>query len=360
MKKIIFAIFICSFNLPASAIDYNDFPPNLQQILNERIAELKSNGGICIAGSVIMSDETNIGSGKDVKVNFLKNVDKPIDIYDGGWFIMDRTLKSDSYAGLGKLVLRAFGYDPIDASIAVLKGQITYVEYVMQKTPAEKLTAITGKVVNDQNEPMVGIRVNLDFPYAYSVANEHPMISKITESNGRYLFENLSETEYNLYIAATSGYAGVSANTAPAKGKTAIKDIKLYKNLSIIIDYVYQAEPNNSSFTEGDLQTGTLEWVNGHEGVDFSDGRVEGYDSQSLRDIEMRQDQGWLNFQIFYVNGQNGFYDAGAVDFESVTEAAQTGYSTDGKPCVIGHTYVVRTYESNYAKFVVISISGSK
>jgi hypothetical protein len=48
------------------------------------------------------------------------------------------------------------------------------------------------------------------------------------------------------------------------------------------------------------------------------------------------------------------------VDFDSVTEAAQTGYSTTARPCVVGHTYVVRTYENKYAKFVVRSISVNK
>jgi hypothetical protein len=100
--------------------------------------------------------------------------------------------------------------------------------------------------------------------------------------------------------------------------------------------------------------------LNGQGGIDFSDGKVEGYEPNSLRDIEMRQDQGKLKFQNFYVNGKNGFYDAGDVDFESITEAAETGYSTTAKPCIIGHTYIVRTYESNYAKFVVRSISGSE
>jgi hypothetical protein len=48
------------------------------------------------------------------------------------------------------------------------------------------------------------------------------------------------------------------------------------------------------------------------------------------------------------------------VDFESVTEAAENGYYTGTRPCVVGHVYVVRTYENNYAKFVVRSISVSK
>lgn len=99
--------------------------------------------------------------------------------------------------------------------------------------------------------------------------------------------------------------------------------------------------------------------MNGSDGVDFSDGKVEGYEPNSLRDLEMFQDQGKLKFRISYANGQgNGFYDKGEVDFDSVIEAPVSGYSIDAKPVTVGHTYVVKTYENNYAKLIVNSISG--
>lgn len=359
MKKIIFCLIIWVLNLPAAAIDYNDFPPNLQQILNERIAEVNANGGICVAGGVTMSDEAYIGSGKDVKVNFCQGVDEQLWIYDGGWFIMSRTLQNISYPGPAKLVLRAFGYDPIDASIAVGQKQITYVEFVMRKTPAEKLASISGAIVNDQNEPIEGAMVNISFPLAYYVVNEQPRMSINTEPNGHYSFEDLSITEYHLWVLSPSGHAPSAFDVTPIAGKTTIKNLKLYKNRSIVIDYVYQAD-GSRSFTGGEIQSGTIEWVNGHEGVDFSDGKAEGYEQDSLRDIEMRQDRDSLKFQIFYANGKNGFYDAGVIDFESLTEAAESGYTTGAKPCIVGHTYVVRTYEGNYAKFIVTSISDSE
>lgn len=359
MKKIIFCIIVL-FNLPAWAIDYNDFPPALQQILDQRTTELASKGGIFVAGNVAASDGAYFGSGKELKVNFSQWVDTPLDIYDSGWFIMKCTLPANSNYGPAKIILRAFGYDPIDATIVASEGKITYVEYVMQKTPAENLATITGIVTNDQNEPVGGVSVNLTFPYAY-VPPENPMMSAITEPNGRYSFENLSATEYDLYIAGASKYAGVAAYFTPAKGKTTVKDMKLYPNLSIVIDYVYQAD-GSRNFTGGNLKTGTIKWANGSDGVDFSDGKVEGYEQESLRDIDMSQNQDVLRFSICYGNGQeneqhNGFYDAGDVDFESVKEASETGYFGGMKSCKVGHTYVVRTFEGNYAKFVVKSIS---
>jgi hypothetical protein len=94
--------------------------------------------------------------------------------------------------------------------------------------------------------------------------------------------------------------------------------------------------------------------------MDFSEGKVKSYDPKMLRDLEMLQDEDHLIFLVTYVNGKNGFYDAGEVDLESITEAAESDYSTRAKPCVTGHVYVVRTHENNYAKFVVRSISVSK
>lgn len=354
MRKVIFCVVIF-LNVPATAIDYNDFPPNLQQLLDDRIDEVISSGGICIAGRVTMDNEAHISSGKDIKVNFCHGVDKPLWVYDGGWFIMDRTLQSGYRAGPAKFVVRAFGYDPIDASIAILKGKMTYVEFVMHETPYEELASITGTVVNEQNEPLDGARVSLSFPLAYQVINGMPRMSIKTGPDGQYLFEGLSITKHNIVVSA-SGYASLSTSVTPPVGGTAIKNLTLYLNRKIIIDYVYQAD-GSRDFTSGDLEAGAIEWVNGTGGIDFSDGGVEGYERESLRDIEMKQGQDMLDFQIFYVKGKNGFYDAGTVDFESVTEAAESGYSIKAKPCVVGHVYIVRTYEDNYAKFIVISIS---
>ncbi len=358
MKKTIICTIICLVNLTGCALNRNSFPPALQQVLDERITEVKSEGGICIAGRVKMSDGARINGGKDVKINFLRGVDAPLWVYDGGWFVMNRTYQPGSYPRPAKLILRAFGYDPIDATIAVMQGEMTYVEFEMNKTPSEKLASVTGIVVNDQNEPINGARVSLSFSYAYNVRSGAPRITIHTGPDGRYSFDGLSLTQHRVVVNA-SGYASLSSNVTPLSGKTTIKELTLHPNLGVVIDYVYQAD-GSCSFTGGDLQTGTIEWVNGHEGVDFSDGRVEEYDHRSLRDIEMRQDQGMLNFQIFYFNGENGFYDAGILDFESLTETSQTGYSTNKKACVVGHTYVVRTYEDNYAKFVVKSIFRSE
>ena len=358
MKRVFVCIIVCLFNLPAAAIDYNDFPPNLQQILDERIDELTSNGGICIAGRVTMSDGEPISSGGDVVVNLHHNVDEPLWVYEGGWFIMGRTLSSD-YAGPRKgFVLRAFGYNPIDASIRIREGKMTYVDFVMDKTPSEKLASIAGIVVDEQNEPFEGASVRLSFPFSNHGNNSMPYMSMAAGADGKYSFKGLSPTEYSL-TASVSDYAFHSTGITLPAGGTVTRDLKLRYNRKAIIDYVYQAD-GSRNFTGGNIQKGTIEWINGgYQGVDFSDGKVEGYEPNSLRDIEMRQSQNELEFSIFYGNGRNGFYDMGAVDFDAVTEAPQTTYSLAKRLCIVGHVYIVRTYEGNYAKFIVRSISES-
>jgi hypothetical protein len=351
-------------NLPAIGIDYNDFPPNLRQILDQKISELTSNGGICIAGRVLISDGAQIKSGEDVMVNFFDRVDEPLWVYQDGWFIMGRNLSSDFVGTNNKLVLRSFGYEPNDVLIKILRGEITYVECLMQNTSPKKLGSITGIVVDDQNKPVEGASVSLSFPganhgYRGDTGYTYPHMEMTTGLDGKYSFEGLSSAEIYI-VASKSGYAFHQVKFNPPAGKNGEIDLKLYQHLKIIIDYVYQPD-GSCSFAGGNLQTGTIEWVNGNDGVDFSDGRVKGSDSKSPPDLNMRQDQDMLNFQIFYGNGQqNGFYEAGVVTLECFMEAAQTGYSSGKIPCLIRHTYIVRTYENNYAKFVVRSISGTE
>lgn len=356
LLSVVFYVLCYFVELP---VCYDLFPADLRHILDERVAELKSEGGICIAGRVKMSDGANIHNGEDVMVNLYHRIDEPLWVYDGGWFIMGRTLPTH-YAGTDKgFALRAFGREPIDASITIFKGIITYLEFIMEKTPSEELSSVSGVVTDDRDKPFEGAKVSLKFPFANhgyrgETGYTYPHMEMTTEQDGRYCFEGLSAGKHSA-VAFASGYAYDYRGFSPPAGGAANENLKLYPNQSIVADYVYQAD-GSRDFIGGDIQTGTIEWVVGSGGIDFSDGGVEGYEIPSTRDIEMKQRRGVLQFEIFYVQGDNGFYDAGAVDFDSVTEAPETGYSTGSSQCVEGHTYVVRTYEDNYAKFVVRSI----
>lgn len=285
-------------------------------------------------------------------VNLYSGVDKPLWVYEGGWFIMGKTLSSH-YAGPDKgFVLRAFGYDPIDASITVLDEEMTYLEFEIQKSPAEKLASVTGVVTDDHGRPVEGAHVSISFLFANHGIRNKPYMRTQTGPNGEYSFDGLSRAEHVVNVSK-SGYAYHSGRFTPPASGIAVEDRKLYPKRRTVIEYAYQAD-GSRDFTSGDLQTGTIDWLFGEGGIDFSEGQVEGYEPDDLRDLELRQEQGVLKFRVFYANGRNGFYDAGAVPFDSVTEAAETGYVTVEKPCKVGHVYVVRTYEEdNYAKFIV-------
>ena len=353
----------------ATAVGYDDFPAELQLILDERMAVLDAEGGICIAGQVTYSDGTPISGGEDVLVNLYHDgLDEPMWVYADGWFIMGRIVSS-SYAGADKgVVLRAFGYDPNDASVTILDGEMTYLDFEMMKTPPENLSRIDGIVFDENNghafvgggwlpAPSGHATVSIYFPFANNGTGTYPLMLTQTSTSpfpghggGEFSFEDLSSGEYEV-TATAEGYDYHTHLITLPERTAAIVNLKIYPNRTIIIDYVYQAD-GSRSFTGGQLQTGTIEWLNGEGGVDFSEGQVAGGDSQ---DLSMVQEEDILRFEAIDPNGQNGFYDGGLADFDSVTEAADTGYSTDSKLSKVGHVYVLRTGEGNYAKFIVQS-----
>jgi hypothetical protein len=352
---LLFLFIVCYFSTTVTPVDYSGFPTDLQLVLDKRIDELNVGGGVCIAGRVTMSDGKKITGGKDVLVNLYDRGDVPLRVYEDGWFIMRSIRRSSVYAGPGRgFILRAFGYDPIDASVTILDGEMTYLEFVVQKTAPENLASVKGTVFDESDEPLSGANLSISFPFANLGTNNSPYIRITADSNGRYSFEGLSVTEHRV-TAYANEYAYHTGKFTPQAGGTASVPRKLYRKRRIIIDYVYQAN-GSRNFTTGDLHKGTINWPVRKGGVDFSEGKVEGYEPDDLRDLEMQQDQGILKFRNFYVNGRNGFYDGGLVDFDSVVEANDTGYSTHEKLCLVGHVYVVRTYEEdNYAKFIVRS-----
>jgi len=176
-----------AFASHAMGIGYEDFPPNLQAILNERIAILNTDGGVCIAGRVQFSDGAPINSGKVVQVNLLHGIDEPLRIYPGGWFIGD-SVRSAFYAGPDRTIVhRAFTYDPLDASVTVLDGEMTFLESVMQRTPVHQLVAIVGTVRDENGDPFPGARIVLSYPYAYLGTSNRPDREAIADDSGEFV-----------------------------------------------------------------------------------------------------------------------------------------------------------------------------
>ncbi|MBN1490345.1 MAG: carboxypeptidase regulatory-like domain-containing protein, partial [Phycisphaerae bacterium] len=348
------AAVILGIGTSAGAIGYDDFPPDLQLILDERIAELNAEGGVCIAGRVRFSDGAPISGGTDVLVIFRPLpylVLAPVRVYANGWFMLGANYSSN-YAGADRmLTLRAFGYEPIDASVTILDGQMTYLEHVLDKTLFENLVTITGTVVDENDQPFPGAAVSLMFPFPYG-AGGTPFKSVTTSVDGSFAFAGLSSTDYRLN-ASRSDYASHQVNPAPPAGGGTVETLKLYPNRRVIVEYVYQAD-GSTSFTSGALQTGTIDWLCGSGHLDFSQGRVELFESNDTYDLELFQVQDVMHFHMTRLTGDNGFYVAGDVPFDSVTEAAASGYPNARVPCVVGRVYVVRTFEEQYyAKLIV-------
>ena len=335
-------------------VSYGDFPPELRAKLDKRKAEMSVGGGICIAGRARFSDGATITNDKDIKVNLHDDygADIPLRVYEGGWFVMDRVHGSNIAGPERGFVLRAFGYDPIDALVTVWDKEITYVGFEMKKTPPGKLGSVKGVVQDRHGRSVEGAYVNISFPFAYS--GPRPEMRIQTDASGEYFFEGLSGGKHELY-SSKNGYAPDWEMFMPPEGATGVKDLKLYPRHRILIDYVYQAD-GSRNFTSGDLKTGTINWGLYEGSLDLSDGKIER--SGPGEDLRLYQEKGVLYFRIFYAGGPNGFYDAGAVPLDSVTEAAGKGYTTQGnRPCKVGHVYVVRTREEdNYAKFIVKSM----
>lgn len=336
----------------ALGIGYDDFPGEPQAELDERIAELQDKGGMCIAGRVIFGDGVPVRSGDDVMVNFHNGWDQPFSMYSGGYFVMPR-IGSKRYAGKEqKIVARAFGYDPIDTDVYIRRDEITYIDMKMTRTHPDNRTTISGTVYDEYGVPFEGARVVLDFPFAYR-PRAHPKRHCVTTGDGRYSFTGLSVCEHEV-TASAHEYAYHMGRVTPPVGGIAVENRILYPKRRIIIDYVYQPD-GTRDFDRGIVRKGTLDWIFRTGGVDFSQGRVEGYEPEDNRDLEIRQKLDKLYLDVFYCNGRNGFYDAGEVPFDRVTTAAPEGYSTGAKACLVNHVYVVRTYENHYVKLRVRS-----
>jgi len=352
---IIGTIAFLSNGIAVSALDYSDFPENLQWILDDRIEELDSKGGFCIAGRVTFDDGAQIYDCGDVQVNFADKLDEPFPVYYDGWFIARRVLDA-KYAGPNKrVILRSFYYDPIDAYATIDEGHITYLEFQMTKTPEEKLCDIKGTVFDENDNPLEGATVSLYFPSCHFPESELRMV---TGPDGQYCFGGITKTSY-IVKAWVPGYADCQADCRPSPDSTAVIDLALYPHRRIYLEYVYQPD-GSRNFTSGDLVTKALDWkhVNvGAKGLIFSQGTI----TRLPNDLTLTQRRDVLYFRTYYGLSKysNGCYDEGLVDFNSVDTAAESAsrYKVVRLPrCQVGHVYVVKTLQGPcYAKFIVLT-----
>jgi len=347
-----FITYFCGCQSPR--VSLKDFPEITQDKLQQYQQQISTDGGVVIAGRVKFADGRQIQNGSDIQVNLDYWGDRACRVYKNGLFFLDRTLPRKFAGSNRNFLLRAFGYEPIDDLVTLVDGDVTYLNYTMKKVSPNQLGGISGVVLNEKDQPFAGATVHLKYPYANYGSLNTPLISVKTKSDGRFQFKGLENTEFSITASAPE-HAYHNVHFYTKSGQTIEQNFKLYAHKTITINYVYQAD-GHTDFTSGDLHRGQLKWTDNQGGVDFSDGKVEQYESESLRDLELSLDQGKLKFRNFYVNGRNGFYDAGELDLDEVTQAKENSYSIKPTPCQLGHVYVVKTYEGHYAKFKVIDI----
>ena len=337
-----------------SALDYSDFPENLQWILDDRIEELGNKGVTCVAGRVTFSDGAQIYDCGDVSVSLTATVNEPLTVYYGGWFIMRRILDAKWGGPNKRVVFRAFDYDPNDVYVTIDEGRITYLETKMTKTPDEKLCDIKGVVFDENANPLEGATVSLSFPLTHFPESE---LRIVTNSAGEYIFDKVTETKYTLKARA-GGYADSEENNfglSPNLDRDI--NLRLYPHQRIYIEYVY--EPNDTRNFDSDSPNKAMYWKHDNnvaKGLLFSDGVLTKYEN----DLVLRQGRDALYFTNYYGTSgfSNGHYDEGLVDFSSVSTAAEdpSKYKMGYLDCKIGHVYVVKTLEGpRYAKFIVLT-----
>jgi len=328
-----------------------DAPQEILDIIEAMQGPL-SEGAFLIIGRVSFSDGRSIEGGDcpEVYVAFQRGIDVALAVYSDGWFATETTVAS-YYADGGILVLRAMGHSPVDVSIAV-EDPIVFVDEVVLVPEAKHV--ITGVVYDAEGNPIVGLTVDLTFPFS-SYCYE-PLQSTTTDDAGGFEFSSLSTAEHQVALGAPHGYVAARLDVTPHEPDIdEVVELTMHRRLQIVIDYVYQ--PNGTrTLTGPNAITGTATWRT-TQGFDFEDGGPEYYEQEDLRDLELDQIGGELFFRSVYVTGENGSYRVSDVSFDAVTEAAESGYGISRTLCIVGDVYVVRTYtELHYAKFIVRAI----
>lgn len=350
------------------AIGYEDFPENLQWVLDERLTELEEKGqGFCIAGRVQFEDGRTIYDRNDVKVNLVLPYAMILNTCYDGWFIGDCFTPFRNYNDDRRVYwigLRAYGYEPIDEKVDLAEGQITYFEYVMKKTPEDQLSAAAGRVIDENGHPIPGAKVYCHFRALKQMGETwvydrwEYMRHEFTDPNGVFCFDMLRADDYFLIEAWADGYANYHRVFDIKPDTVTKKTLQLFPNRQVVLRYVYQPD-GSPSFTDGALQSGTVTLKHnenpGH-GLTFSAGQI----TQRCEDLRLEQFDDKLFFDACLGSRTHevGNYDTGLTNFEHVTEAdtGDANYTPIMTPCRVGHVYVVRTYDKgHYAKFQVLA-----
>jgi len=250
----------------AFAIDYDDFPENLQRVLDARQAELNKKGeGFCVAGRVRFEDGRTIYDRNDVKVNTIFPTATIMDVHYGGWFIGRPfcPFKNLDEQGSCWIGLRAFGYDPIDTEADLADGQMNYFEFVMQPTPEDRLSAAGGYVIDENGHAIPGAKVFCHFRAlkrmgeTWIMEQWEYMRHTFTDPNGFFRFDDLTADDFFIFEAQVGGYVNSHKAVNTQTGTTAEKTLQLFPGRQVVLRYAYQPD-GSPSFVADQVQSGTV------------------------------------------------------------------------------------------------------
>jgi formylglycine-generating enzyme required for sulfatase activity len=211
----------------------------------------------------------------------------------------------------------------------------------------------SGRITDEDGRPVYNAEVHISAGYVKK--------SVTTDMQGRYTMtvESPGSVRSVSVVPPRDSLLDNNYKTVSIKPSTAVQlDFILFQHRTVAIDYLYQ--PDDSHDFAGNVSRGTIVMRTGSSfgAAVFHQGKAEQKGQPNDITVEVVADR--LSFRCFYKSSKgNGFIDLGEVAFDGVTQAPETGYSMSERPCLVGHVYVVRTYDGKYAKFAVKKIAKS-
>ena len=278
------------------------------------------------------------------------------------------TFLGEEESELGKMfvfVIYTATHRPVMIKLPGMFGKVYFADIKLEQTPEDELVTISGQVwMDDYDRPAVGETAYLCGPGSNFVAvpggvfmlpGEGGSFRKtITDEEGRFSFDKVLP-----FCSVRVGMGREYQSKADRSHWEQERIFRYYRERDIEIEYVFQPD-GSRDFTKGDLEpkTAILKAADFSHGFRFATGDMS-TNGDHQRDIDYRDRYGTIGFHQVY-HGKRGFYDAGEVPFESVTEADANPdvYPRDLQPLPVklNHVYVVKTLGGKYAKFVVRKI----
>ena len=277
-----------------------------------------------------------------------------------------------------RFVVYTATHRPAVIKLPVAFGTVYYADIKLEKTPDDELVTISGIVLEDGTDsPIEDAAVYLRIANGIvsvpggitvvpgGVGATQGLRRTATDKDGRFSFEKVTPQVYQISVAKSGHSPTKLPHLSPEQLEGTEHVFRYYKQRDIEIEYVFQSD-GSRDFTKGNLQprTVTLHPIL-NKGFRFATGDLSTGTTgtpEGRRDIDFRDNNGSLAFhQVFYTEVGSGFYDAGEVPFDSVTEAdadplVYPNPSTQSLPVNLNHVYVVKTLDGKYAKFVVRKI----